>query len=140
MLPQVLLEVSKVVKVFLTVFTHMHFLLGPLISKQLLCLKVKCADVLFQGPLSRVGFTTVTAHVGLVLRADVCFHVLFEVVVQLEAAVTLVTAEHVVHLGDLDLYNLDILQDLGGSHQFILIHDLLLNTAHILIYGLLSQL
>lgn len=57
-----------------------------------------------------------------------CFQVLLEVVVQLEGAVTLVAAKHVVHLGNLDLHDLDILQHLGGSHRLLLIHHLLMDT------------
>lgn len=124
-----LLKVAEVVKVLFTVFTNMHFLLGFLVSRQLFCIEMKRADVLLQGALPRVGFTTVVAHVGLFQRAQVCFQVLFEVVVQLEAAVTFIAAEHVVHLGNLDLDNLDILQHLGCSHCFFLIHDLLLSTS-----------
>lgn len=125
MLPQVLLKVAEVVKVLLTVFTNMHFLLGFLVSRQLLGIKMKRGDVVLQGALPCVGFTAVVAHVGLFQHPQVCFQVLFEVVVQLEAAVTLVAAEHVVHLGNLDLYDLHILQHLGGSHCFFLIQDLL---------------
>lgn len=65
---------------------------------------------------------------GFFQQAQVCFQMLLEVVVQLEATVTLAAAEHVVHLGNLNLYNLDILQHLGGSHRFLLIHHLLLCT------------
>lgn len=128
MLPQVLLKVAEVVKVLLTVFTNVHFLLGFLVLSQLLCIKMKRADMLLQGALPRVGFTTVVAHVWLFQHTQMCFQVLFEVVVQLEAAVALVAAEHVVHLGNLDLYDLHILQHLGGSHCFFLTHDLLLRT------------
>ncbi len=128
MLPQVLLKVAEVVKVLFTVFTYMHFLLGFLVSRQLFCIKMKRADVLLQGALSRVGFTAVAAHVGFLQRAQVCFQVLLEVVVQLEASITLVAAEHVVHLGNLDLNDFDILQHLGGGHRFLLIHHLLPNT------------
>lgn len=119
---------AKVVKVLFTVFTNMHFLLGFLVSRQLFCIKMKRADVLLQGALPCIGFTTVVTHVGLFQRAQVCFQVLFEVVVQLEATVTFSAAEHVVHLGNLDLDNLDILQHLGGSHSFLLIHHLLPST------------
>lgn len=126
MLSQVLLKVSEVVKVLLAVFTNMHFLLGFLVSRQFLGIKVKCADVLLQGTLSCVSFTTVVTHVGLLQRAQVCFQVLFKMVVQLEAAVTLVATEHVVCLRNLDLDNLDILQHLGGSHRFLMIHNLML--------------
>lgn len=59
-----LLKVSKVVKVFLAVFTNMHFLLGFLVSRQLLGVEMKRADVLLQGALSGVGFPAVAAHVG----------------------------------------------------------------------------
>lgn len=128
MLPQVLLKVAEVVKVLFTVFTNMHFLLGFLVSRQLFCIKMKRANVLLQGALPCVGFPAVVAHVGFVKHAQVCFQVLFEVVVQLEATVTLVAAEHVVHLGNLDLYDLDIFQHLGGSHRFLLIHHLLPRT------------
>lgn len=123
MLSQVLLKVSEVVKVLLAVFTNMHFLLGFLVSRQFLGIKVKCADVLLQGTLSCVSFTTVVTHVGLLQRAQVCFQVLFKMVVQLEAAVTLVATEHVVCLRNLDLDNL---QHLGGSHRFLMIHNLML--------------
>lgn len=128
MLPQVLLEVAEVVKVLFTVFTNMHFLLGFLVSGQLFRIEMERADVLLQGALPRVGFTAVVAHVGFFQRAQVCFQVLFEVVVQLEATIALVAAEHVVHLGNLDLYNLDILQHLGGGHRFLLIYHLLPST------------
>lgn len=128
MLPQVLLKVAEVVKVLLTVFTNMHFLLGFLVSRQLLGIEMKRADMLLQGAFPRVGFTAVVAHMGLFQHAQVCFQVLFEVVVQLEAAVTLGAAEHVVHLRNLDLYDLHVLQHLGSSHCFFLIHDLLLRT------------
>lgn len=57
-----------------------------------------------------------------------CFQVLFKVVVQLEAAVALVAAEHVVRLGNLDLDNLDVLQHFGGGHRFLVIHNLVLST------------
>lgn len=127
-LPQVLLKVTKMVKMLLTVFTHVHLLLRFLVSRQLLGFKMKSVDVLLQGALSCVGFPAVAAHKWLVQRAQVCFHVLFEVVVQLEAAVTLVALEHVVHLGNLDLDDLDVLQHLRGSHRFLMIHNLLLGT------------
>ncbi|KAG7237574.1 hypothetical protein INR49_032191 [Caranx melampygus] len=55
----------------------------------------------------------------------IVYAVLLKVVVQFEVAVTLVAAKHVVHLGNLDFYDLDILQHLGGSHRFFLIHNLL---------------
>lgn len=53
---------------------------------------------------------------------------LLEVVVQLEAAITLATAEEVVYLGDLDLDNFNILQHFGGSYRFFLVHYLLPTT------------
>lgn len=123
-----LLKVAKVVKVLLTVFTDVHFLLRFLVSRKFLCFEMKRADVLLQGSLSCVGFAAVDAHMGFLQRAQVCFQVLFEVVVQLEAAVTLVAAKHVVYLGNLDLHNLNILQHFGSSHCFLLIHNLMLNT------------
>lgn len=60
-LPQMLLKVAKVVKVLLAVFTDMHFLLGLLVSRQLLYIKVKRADVLLQGTFPCVGSTAVSA-------------------------------------------------------------------------------
>lgn len=57
-----------------------------------------------------------------------CFHVLLQVVVQLEATIALIAAEHVVQLGNLDLDNFDILQHFGGSDCFLLINNLLLET------------
>lgn len=128
MLPQVLLKVAEVVEVLFTVFTNMHFLLWFLVSRQLFCIKMKRADVLLQGALPCVGFAAVVAHMGFFQRAEVCFQVLFEMVVQLEATITLIAAEHVVHLGNLDLHDLDILQHFGGGHRFLLIHHLLSST------------
>lgn len=57
----------------------------------------------------------------LVCGALVCFQVLFEVVVQLEAAVTLGATENVVHLRNLDFYELHILQYFGSGHCLLLI-------------------
>lgn len=65
MLPQVLLKVAKVVKVLLTVFTDVHFLLGLLVSRQLLYVKMKRADVLLEGTFPRVGSTAVVAYMRL---------------------------------------------------------------------------
>lgn len=72
-LPQVLLKVAKVVKVFFTKFTNVQFLLGFLVLRKFLCIEVKGADVLFQGAFPGVGFATVTAHVWFLQRAHVCF-------------------------------------------------------------------
>lgn len=127
-LPQVLLEVAKMAKVLFTVFTNVYFLLLFLVLREFFCVKVKCVDVLLQGAFPRVSFATVVAHVRLLQRAEVCFQVLLEVVVQLEAAVTLGAAKHVVFLGNLHLNDLYILQYLGGSHRFLLIYHFLLNT------------
>lgn len=84
-----------------------------------------CADMLLQGSFPGVGFATVTAHVGFFQRAHVRFQMLLEVVVQLEAAVALATAEQVVYLGNLDLDDFNILQHFGGSYRFLLVHYLL---------------
>lgn len=86
---------------------------------------MKRADVLLQGSLPGVGLPAVTAHMGLFQQAHVCFQVLFEVVVQLEATVALAAAEHVVHLRDLDLNHLDIFQHLGGRHCLLVVHHIL---------------
>lgn len=128
MLPQVLLKVAKMVKVLFTVFTNMYFLLRFMVSRKFFCIEVKCADVLLQGTFPRVSFATVVAHMGLLQRAKVCFQVLFEMTVQLEATVTFVAAEHVVLLGNLDLNDLNVLQYFGGSHCFLLIHHFLQST------------
>jgi len=107
-----LLKVAEVVKVLFAEFTDVDPLLGFLVPRQLLRFKMKRADVLLQGALPRVGFPAVVAHVWFFHRTQVGFQVLLEVVVQLEAAVALVAAEHAVHLGNLDLHDLDILQQL----------------------------
>lgn len=84
------------------------------------------AYMLLQGAFPGVGFAAVTAHVGFLQRAHVRFQMLLEVVVQLEAAVALATAEQVVYLGDLDFDDFNILQHFGGSYCFLLVHYLLL--------------
>ena len=61
----------------------------------------------------------------LVQGPGVRLHVLLEVVVELEAALALVAAKHVVHLGDLHLHHLHVLQHFGGRHRLLLVGHLL---------------
>ena len=125
MLAQVLLEVAKVVKVLVAVLAHVHPLLRPLAPRQLLRLEVEGGDVELERALPRVRLAAVRAHVRLVQGPGVRLHVLLEVVVELEAALALVAAEHVVHLGDLHLHHLHVLQHLGGGHRLLLVGHLL---------------
>lgn len=120
-----LLKVSKVVKVLLTVLANVNSLWGFLVLSLLLCIKMEGGQVLIQGALPRVRFAAVAAHVRLLQQTEVRFHVLLEVVVQLEGSVALATPERVVHLRNLDLHHLHVLQYLGGCHRFFLIEDFL---------------
>ena len=124
-LAQVLLEVAKVVKVLVAVLAHVHPLLRTLAARQLLRLEVEGGDVQLERALPRVGLAAVGTHVRLVKGPGVRLHVLLEVVVELEAALALVTAEHIVHLGDLHFHHLHVLQHLGGRHRLLLVRHLL---------------